>query len=576
MFRKAVYSIPIFIIIALALLVPRLVGIDKFTTGDEPAWLIFSHNYLHAIDIGEFEQTAYEYHPAVTTLWSITAGILSYFPGYIHIKHGYIEKFWELDDIYAAYKKSLAIVLYRSRMINVAIVCTALLLAFFLLRKLLETRTALVAILLVGFNPFYLGESRLLTHEGMAAAFVLVAVLSLLTFLNQGEKYRYLLISSAATGLALLTKSPTILLIPLAGLIFLVNITYSWKDNRKRKKLVWRAIIQYLIWLGGLSLVYILLWPGMWVAPGKMLYGVYGNAISYAFQGQRLLAAKEINPTNFSLDVIGIGEYLVAILYKTTPILWVGVCLALIGVTARKIAPMGRNTKQIIFYLFLLTALYILVFGIARGWNSLHYIMVAFVSLEVIAAIGWVWGVSWLGEKYAFFVKKSVQAVILSALVLLQVSSVLPDYPYYYTYVNPLAQALKPDMEDTTVGYGEGLDLAAAYLRAKPNAKELTVSSHLGVGPFSYYFPGNTYPLMYQSKAYLTDRSAKWVRKSDYLVIYDIQQRPLNIGTKLLEALNSIPPEHVVMLNGLHYASIYKVSELPPSVLDALLPPERQ
>ncbi len=570
MSRKVLYSILIFVTLAAAILAPRLVGIEKFTTGDEPAWLIFSHNFLHAIDKGQFDQTAYEYHPAITTMWVITAGILSYFPGYIHIKHGYIEKFWVLDNIYAAYKKSLSVVLYRSRMINVAIISATLLLAFFLLRKLLDTRTALVAILLVSFDPFYLGKSRLLTHEGMAAAFVLVAVLSLLAFLNQGEKYRYLLISSAATGLALLTKSPTILLLPLAGLMFLVNVTYSWKDNRIRKNLVWRAIKQYLIWLVGLTLVYFLLWPGMWVAPGKMLFGVYGNAVSYAFQGQRLQVAKEINPTNFSLDVIGIGEYLISILYKTTPILWVGVCLALIGVTARKIAPMGRNTKQIIFYLFLLTALYILVFGIARGWNSLHYIMFAFVSLEVIAAIGWVWGVSWLGEKSVFFVKKSVQAVILIALVILQVSSVLPDYPYYYTYVNPLAQVLKPDMEDTTVGYGEGLDLAAAYLGAKPNAKELTVSSHLGVGPFSYYFPGKTYPLMYQSKNYLNDRSAKWVQNSDYLVIYDIQQRPLNLGIKMLEALNSIPPEHVVMLNGLRYASIYKVSELPQSVMDSL------
>jgi 4-amino-4-deoxy-L-arabinose transferase-like glycosyltransferase len=576
MLRKVLYSILVFILLAVALLAPRLVGIDKFTTGDEPAWLIFSHNFLHAIDIGEFERTAYEYHPAITTMWTITAGILSYFPGYIRIQHRYIEKFWELDNIYANFKKSLSIVLYRSRMINVAVVCTALLLAFFLLRKLLDTRTALVAILLVGFDPFYLGQSRILNHEGMASAFVLVAVLSLLVFINQGEKYRYLLISSGAAGLALLTKSPTILLIPLAGLMFLLNIAFSWKDIRKRKMLIWSGIKQYLIWLGGLILVYIILWPGMWVAPGNMLFTVYGNAVSYAFQGQRLAAAQEINPAKFGLDVGGIGEYLVSILYKTTPVLWLGVCLALIGVTTRKIAPMSRNTKQVLFYLFLLTALYILVFGVVRGWNSLHYIMVAFVSLEVIAAIGYVWGVSWLGEKSTFFGKKSVQAVILSALVLLQASSGVLDFPYYYTYVNPLAHFVKPEMKDTTVGYGEGLELAAAYLSAKPGAKDLTVSSHLGRGPFSYYFPGTTYPLMYQSRDYLTDRSAEWVRQSDYLVIYDIQQRPLNMGAKLLAALDGVQPEHVVMLNGLRYASIYKVSELPQKVLDALLPPKKQ
>ena len=572
--RKIILTVASVVLLFTALLAPRLVGITKFTTGDEPAWLIFSHNYLHAFSKGQFERTSYEYHPAVTTMWIITAGILSYFPGYIHIRHGYIEKFWTLDEIYAKYKKTLSTVLYRSRMIYVAIVSSVLLLSYYLLQKLLGTKTALVAILLVAFDPFYLGQSRLLNHEGMAATFGLVSVLSLLVFLNLGEKYIYLLISACTAGLALLTKSPTIVLIPLAGLIFLVNIAGSWRIEAQHRILIGKTIKFYLIWSCGLALVYFVLWPGMWVAPGKMLFEVYGNAISYAFQGQRLQAAKEINPTHFSLDVKGIAEYLISIVFKTTPILWIGVSLSLVGIFARKISPMGRNARQIIMHLLILTVLFILMFGVARGWNSLHYIMVAFLSLEVIAAIGLVWGVSWLGEESAFFARKSVQLALLGALVLLQVVSTLPDYPYYYTYTNPLMHTLKPDMKDTSVGYGEGLELAAAYLAGKPGAKDLTVSSHLGIGPFSYYFPGVTHPLMYQSYDYLSDRSATWVRASDYLVIYDIQQRPIHMGAKLLAALEGVAPEHVITLNGLQYASIYKVSELPERVFESLLPPE--
>ena len=33
----------------------------------------------------------------------------------------------------------------------------------------------------------------------------------------------------------------------------------------------------------------------MWVAPGKMLYEVYGNAFSYAFQGARLTVTEELD-----------------------------------------------------------------------------------------------------------------------------------------------------------------------------------------------------------------------------------------------------------------------------------------
>jgi len=157
--RKALLALLVIILFFTALLAPRLIGIKAFTTGDEPAWLIFSHNFLHAIDKGQFERTVYEYHPAVTTMWIISAGILSYFPGYIRLRHGYIEKFWELDDIYAQAGKALSTVLYRSRAIYVLLTSAFLLLSFLFLRRLAGLAIALTAILLVSFDPFYLGQS---------------------------------------------------------------------------------------------------------------------------------------------------------------------------------------------------------------------------------------------------------------------------------------------------------------------------------------------------------------------------------------------------------------------------------
>ena len=53
-------------------------------------------------------------------------------------------------------------------------------------------------------------------------------------------------------------------------------------------------VLRGIALLGVLAAVYFIIWPGMWVNPLKMLFEVYGNALSYAFQGQRLLAAKEI------------------------------------------------------------------------------------------------------------------------------------------------------------------------------------------------------------------------------------------------------------------------------------------
>ncbi len=571
--RKSIIALLVITLLFAAILAPRLVGIKKFTTGDEPAWLIFSHNFLHAIDQRQFERTVYEYHPAVTTMWIITAGILSYYPGYTRIQHGYIEKFWDLDEIYANAGKALSTLLYRSRAISVLLTSIFLLISFLFLWRLVGIAMAMTAILLVSFDPFYLGQSRLLNHEGLACALALAAFLALLVYLYQGHKLPYLLISAALCGLTLLAKSPMILLIPLAGLMFAVQLFENWQKTVDRRRAIWRAVAGYAGWLAILALVYTALWPGMWVAPGRMLYEIYGNAFSYAFQGSRLQVTGQVVVKPIGINLSDFGSLLAAILYKTTPIIWLGGALSLASLFDRKHAPLTLLARRIVSYLALLALLFILMFGIAQGRNSTHYILMVFVCLDVMAGIGYVWGVKLLAAKFDWAKRQAVQAGLLTGVILLQGLSTLPDYPYYYTYTNPLAQALQAGTQDPAAGYGEGLDLAAAYLAQKPDAEDMVVSSHLGVGPFSYYFPGTSYPLMYQSKDYLNDRSAGWFRQSDYLVIYDIQQRAMGMPARLLEALEGVSPEHVINLNGLRYASIYKISDLPEGVFEALLPP---
>ena len=65
----------------------HIIGLDKFVTFDEPWWVISGSNYYYALTHGDFENTIYDYHPAVTTTWVVTAGMLSYFPEYRGIGH---------------------------------------------------------------------------------------------------------------------------------------------------------------------------------------------------------------------------------------------------------------------------------------------------------------------------------------------------------------------------------------------------------------------------------------------------------------------------------------------------------
>src|SRR5512135_3493717 len=106
--------------------VPRFVGLGKFTSIDEPFWLRVSGNFYYALGQRQFENTLYEYHPAVTTMWVISAGMLAYFPDYRKLGQGYLRP-GKFDEFMAAQGKSLLQLLIVSRAIQVILIVGLLL-----------------------------------------------------------------------------------------------------------------------------------------------------------------------------------------------------------------------------------------------------------------------------------------------------------------------------------------------------------------------------------------------------------------------------------------------------------------
>ena len=70
---------------------PRAPGLGRFTSLDEPFWLRQGANFYYALGQREFQNTIYEYHPAVTTMWIIAGGMLAYFPQYRALEQGYLK-----------------------------------------------------------------------------------------------------------------------------------------------------------------------------------------------------------------------------------------------------------------------------------------------------------------------------------------------------------------------------------------------------------------------------------------------------------------------------------------------------
>ena len=568
----------ILVILLLGLMVaPRLPSLGSFITVDEPFWLSVGANYYYALSQREFENTVYEYHPAVTTMSFITAAFLMDFPEYRGYGQGYFdvdkEKF---DPFLTEHGHDPLYLLYLSRLVQVATIVFIALLIFFLLSVLIGEEKAFLVTALISSAPYFLGHSRVLSHEAMVAISVLASIFGMMAYLEYKGKWYYLFISAASAAVAQLTKSSAMAMFPVIGLMLAVSIFEKTKQQEFKSALVDNLKI-FGIWVVLLALVYVILWPGMWVAPGKMLYEVYGNAFSYAFQGARLELTQELQPSQFGIDAVGgtALTFIKDILESATIITWLGLLLAIASFFLRgKKAPTSIE-KKIFVYLFTTTVMFVLLFSIAEGKNYRHYIMTSHVCMYAIAALGWAVWLGWLGMKLETADRlkghpgfgRGIQIGGAALLIAVQLASAMAFYPYYYTYYNPLFAMITG--QPPASNYGEGIEQAAAYLAQKPNAESLSVLAYRGRGPFSYFFPGETIilnPLFIEEPGMRT--MFEKIEQADYIVITDTMGLRSERNALFVKSLNSIAPERSIYIKGVSPIHIYRIADLPPLFYD--------
>ncbi|MCQ3937550.1 MAG: hypothetical protein DPW18_10960 [Chloroflexi bacterium] len=551
-------------------LAPRLPEIGSFVTLDEPQWLSMGANYYYALGQREFEKTVYEYQPAVTTMSIIAFAMFLYFPEYRGLGQGYLDYEKGLLDpfMYERGYDPLALLIY-SRVLQIFVLLALFLVLYYLLQKFLPRLAAAFALTFAAFDPFHLSQTRLMNHEAMVSLFVLVSLISLAVYLFKDRKLAFLFLSGIAAGFAQLSKSSAIAMLAAVGVLLLWQIFQERGGGWGRA--ITNAAKTFGLWLAFAALTYFVFWPGMWVAPGRMLYEVYGNAFSYAFQGARLKITEELDVSRFSLNtrLADIWEVARILFYRTTPVTWLGVLLgfALPFTRDRESAPRNR-----LFFTLLLVnaAAFVLLIGFAQGRNSPHYILTAYLSLNLLAGLGWFHTVQWLGERLPSF-RVVGQYALLSLIMLTQVWSALANFPYYFTYRNPILAAAGWYREFPHFPYCEGLELAAHYLAGLPDAENTTVFSYYSRGCVSYYYPGRTISFRpYYVDGQHAEDLLNNLNASDYLVVYYANQGQLPLYRNFLDVMSAVEPHHVIWLNGYEYVRIYKVDSLPPEIFEAL------
>lgn len=543
-------------VLVLALALPRAAALGRFVTPDEYKWIARSANFYLALSQHDFASTFMTGHPGVTVMWAGTAGFLNTFPEYTDLQTKQVNS----DDFHVFMDgKQIAVtpleLLRNSRFVMVILHVIFLATSYLYARRLLGTLPALAGFLLIAFDPFHIGLTRLLHLDGLMANFILLATLAFLAYLYQGRVID-VLISGVAAALGFLTRSPAIALVPVVGLLALGKPWKAFRRHELTHKVVWQALWPILAWLGAAGITIFALWPAMWVHPLQTISQVLTIAEDYAVEGhaRAIFFNGEVIPGG-NLGLRYFYFYPITYLWRATPVVLIGLACALWGYLTRRKPFDTPQARLAVGGLFLMAVVYTVLMTLGEKKFD-RYLLPVYPALDLIAGLGW-FALAWLlWQKRWRGVLHYAPIIILVIVFSVQVAGSIRTFPYYLSYYNPLFGGSRNAPQIMQIGWGEGLDQAARYLNSKPNAKQLKVSTYYPSGSFSYFFDGNNHLIEYTSDI----SSDLWGRfiAADYAVIY-ISQWQRQLPKPVLDVVSQLTPEHTIWINGLEYARIYKL-----------------
>jgi 4-amino-4-deoxy-L-arabinose transferase-like glycosyltransferase len=611
---------------ALALL-PRTLDLADFFTIDEPYhWIGRVQRFSEALREGNWAATNQTGHPGVTTMW---LGALGQWLGE---QRGVYDPGWAGGgaEYLAALRLPLAVV-------N----SLAVVLGFLLLRRLLRPSVAFLGALLWATSPFLIAHSRLLHLDALLTSFMTLSVLCLLVALNDkgrpttDERQRtkdggrrtedegsrtenpeprtqnpeprtdepraavteeppyitpsplhpftlspaYLLViaSGIFAGLALLTKAPSLILLPFIGLILILDFGFWILDNRSRRlafqhlrSKIQNSLLVYLLWLGVAALVVFAGWPAMWVDPGGAIGGILDevrrNGGEPHHSGNYFLGQPVADP--------GPLFYPAVVLWRTAP--WTLIGLLLLPLALRRgTKDEGRTTDgrprttnhgpRILIPLLCFALVFVVILS-QEPKKFDRYLLPIWPALEIPAAAGLL---SILDFRFRILDWRGLQSKIqnLKSKIVLAVAlgvfagaNVALYHPYYLSYFNPLlgdgavAQRVMP------VGWGEGLEEVGAWLREQPDLKR---------GPVLSWIPPTLAPFVPATTLVLDLREQQLAKASSYAVLYSrsVQRKESAVAEAYVR---QTPPLYTVERHGIEFASVHQLPRPFDTPVDAV------
>jgi hypothetical protein len=529
-----------FIALTLGLIatIPRIFTLNDFFTVDESFhWVWRVMHFMHALEKERWASTNLTGHPGVTTLWLGSLGRT------IAFQVGLYGPEWYKGGV--AY---LALLRLPLALVNTLAVVGC----YLVLRYLLRPATAVLAGLLWALSPFLIAHSRLLHMDALLTSCMTLSVLLLLAatyapssptnFPHQDapsvSPHRHWLAlvgSGVCAGLALLTKAPSLLLLPVAGLLLL------WFSPPRTfwQRAGW-LVTRYAAWLLCALLIFVVGWPAMWVEPGAaighIVEEIIGNGAQPHPSGNFFLGQPVADP--------GWLFYPAVVLWRSTPFTLAGLLLVPLAVRWR------TDDRRALLAL----GSVVLLFGLALSMLPKkfdRYLLPTWPLLEVLAAAGLM---ALLDKRFMLFSKlhpklnlhKWAFAPLLLIVAVPLVALNLWYHPHYLAYFNPLLGGGRVAQHIMLVGWGEGMEQVGAWLRTRPDLQRSPVIS---------WDPRTLEPLV---PVRVVEINATNVQQpASYAVLYSrgIQREQ---SSAPYTAIQQTPPLYTLRMYGIDYAQVHQ------------------
>jgi len=547
MIRRRTAMTIAFAVLGVAVVVPRLpalgaLGLMQYN------WFGRVEKFIAAIGDGRFADTYQAPHPGVTLMW-LTGGVLAaaqWFYGPIAGR----ERVWFFE---------LTQVIW-------ALVLLALL--FVVLRRTLVVYgerpehadwIALVPCVLIAIDPLVITMTRAVSLDGPLGLHALLAVCLFLIAVRT-RALADELFAGVAAGITVLTKMPGLIFLFGMGLWLLVRALRERHDPHAR-----RSLRSVLVVPAVAAATTVILWPALWVAPGRTLIQMAATReqvaqIERGDLGSLLAARPDRHGFDALLDVIlhphkannadvlygrlraAWQYYPAVVLFKTPPVTLV---LAAVGAALSISAWRRRSTNAtlaVLGYSLLFGLLYFTCMSIAAK-KTWRYMVTVEVFLELAAGLTFAWLAQAAIRRQRYWVPAA-----LAAPLLLQSVDVLAHEPYFLTYYNPLLGGRAVAEQYVMIEWGDGIGEAARYM-----------SEHARNRPVRFIATGTITPrlrIMIGDAHYVGRPS-----DAEFLVIDYRQFLQADFSPLARAYWKTRRPEHVVWIRGVPRMWIYRMDQ---------------